>query len=172
MVGAVLALLSVSAYAQKLDVTIIDRQDHSETYTYVVPGYSNSNSYGTVNCFGAGNTTSCSGSSSRTGLNTPGYGGSYEVRGATLSLRLPDGRIVVVNCDSKINWKNPRLRRDCRVPLGNEIHAIFRGDHVKLEWPVSLNGRKMRHETYTILVVLDKKRSDLKASGQNRRASP
>ena len=42
------------------------------------------------------------GKESRAGY--PALAGSYQVRGATLALQLPDGRVAVVNCDSKTNW--------------------------------------------------------------------
>jgi hypothetical protein len=38
--------------------------------------------------------------------------------------------------------------------------ADFHGDNAKLEWVVSLDGKKMRSETYKILAILRKPRSD------------
>jgi hypothetical protein len=80
------------------------------------------------------------------------------VTGATLSLQLRDGRVAVVNCASKLNWTewNMNAYRSCRVPLVNTIRAEFDGDHAKLKWSVSLDGRKMESETYKILAVLEK----------------
>lgn len=85
--------------------------------------------------------------------------GSYQVTGATLSLQLPDGRIAVVNCASKLNWTEWSLNqvyRSCRVPLVNRVQAEFDGDKAKIKWSVSIDGKKMETETYKILGVLDK----------------
>jgi len=46
--------------------------------------------------------------------------------------------------------------RDCRVPLVEAIQADFHGDNAKLEWNVSLDGKKMQSETYKIIAILDK----------------
>ena len=46
--------------------------------------------------------------------------------------------------------------RDCRVPLLDNIQAEFKGDKAKLEWVVSLDGKKTQSETYKILAVMDK----------------
>ena len=140
-------------------VTIIDRQDRSTDYTYVVPGFSNANSRTNVNCVGGATTASCSGSTTTTGLSTPAMVGTFQVTGATLSLQLLDGRIVVVNCDSKFAERllGPAgNHRSCRVPLVNAIQVEFDRDNAKLIWPVSLDGQTMQSEIYRILAVLDK----------------
>ena len=49
--------------AQKLDVKIIDRQNHDMDYSYVVPGHVYANSNANVNCSGDGNNVNCNGSS-------------------------------------------------------------------------------------------------------------
>jgi hypothetical protein len=157
---ASLALLtSIQALAEdSLDVVVVDRQDNASTYTYVVPGYSNSSSNTSANCSAIGSTANCSGQVSTTSTSTTGFSGSYEVQGATLSLMLPDRRIVVVNCASKINWtewSNPGMYRSCRIPLVNKIQAKFAGDKAKIGWPVSIDGKKMQQETYKIIAILD-----------------
>jgi len=147
--------------ATKLDVTVIDRKDNSSNYTYVVPGYTTSTTTGNVDCTSYGNSANCYGETNSNGVSTPGFVGSYEVRGATLSLLLPDGRIAVVNCAAKVNWTewaNPNFYRSCRVPLVEHIVAEFDGDKARLKWPVSIDGKKMQTETYKILGVLDKPR--------------
>jgi hypothetical protein len=81
------------------------------------------------------------------------------VRGAKFSLQLPDGRVVVVNCESKFaeHMAGPAgNHRSCRVPLVDNIKAEFSGDKAKLVWVVSLDGKKMQSETYKVLAVLDK----------------
>ncbi len=42
------------------------------------------------------------------------------------------------------------------MPLVDDIQAEFKGKNAKLEWPVSLDGKKMESETYPILAVLPK----------------
>lgn len=157
LVAVVVIFLVAPAFAQKLAVKIIDRENNSGSYTYVVRGYSNSTSNTNVNCTGNPNVANCSGSTTTNGSSTPGFVGSYQVTGATLSLQLPDGRVAVVNCESKLNWMNVQgQRRSCRVPLVNNIQAEFDGDKATLKWSVSIDGKKMESETYKILAVLDK----------------
>ena len=87
----------------EMDVTVIDRQSHNETYSYIIPSYSTTNINGTGYVTAVGNSAYSSGSATGTTVTRPGISGSYQVSGATLSLKLPDNRIVVVNCDKKIN---------------------------------------------------------------------
>jgi hypothetical protein len=152
--------LAVSVYAgQKYEVRVVDRRDNSSNYTYVVPGYSTSSAAANVNCTANSSSANCNGSTTTTGVTRPAFVGSYEVRGATLSLQLPDGRIAVVNCNGKFNWNewsNPNMYRSCRVPMVANIQAEFDGDKAKLTWSVSIDGKKMQSETYKILAVLDK----------------
>jgi hypothetical protein len=88
---------------------------------------------------------------------------SYYVRGATFTLKLPDGRAVVVNCESKFKERMAGAqgnRRSCRVPLVDSLQVEFHGDSAKLFWVVSLDGKKVQTETYKILAILDKPRGD------------
>lgn len=157
---AVLVLLSsFPALGQKLKVRIVDRQDNATEYAYVVPGHFSSTSNAGANCYGD-SYVNCSASSRTTGYSTPAQQISYQVSGATLTLLLPDGRAVVVNCVSKFaeHFAGPAgNHRSCRVPLVDNIEADFHGDKAKLKWPVSLDGKKMRSETYKVLAILGKK---------------
>ena len=142
---------------QIFDITIIDRQDSQTGYSYVVPGHSNSISRTNVNCSGGETNVNCYGSTNTSRTSTPPHRISYEVRGATLSLRLPDGRIAVVNCESKYALKMDYInRRSCRIPLVNEVQTEFDGNKAKLKWSVSIDGNKLESETYKILGILDK----------------
>lgn len=142
---------------QKLDVKIIDKQDNQTGYSYVVPGRSNSVSNTNVNCYDSAVSINCSGQTNTTGTVTPPRHVAYDVRGATLSLQLPDGRIAVVNCESKYKLRGDYVnRRSCRIPLVNDIQAEFDGNNAKLRWPVSIDGKKFDSETYRIVAVLDK----------------
>jgi hypothetical protein len=100
ILGFVLAY-AVTASAQTLDVKIVDRQDNQTDYTYIVPGSFNSQSNSNVDCNTLGNNTNCNGTTTTNGTTTPARQVSYRVRGATLTLLLPDGRGAIVNCDSE-----------------------------------------------------------------------
>ena len=147
------ALLAPASQAKKLklSVQIVNRQSSATEYNYTVPGYATSNCNASV----YGNTAS--GNCVASGV--PASSGSYSVHGATLSLLLPDGRIVVVNCNAKTNWtdwSHPTWYRGCREPITNTIEAEFDGDNAKLEWSVSLDGKKKEKETYKVIGILSK----------------
>lgn len=158
--AAVLMLVcTASSLAQKLEVKVIDRQDNETDYSYVVPGSFSSYSNANLNCNTSAYNTNCSGNSTTNGLSRPAQVVPFQVRGATLTLLLSDGRAVVVNCRSKFaeRMAGPRgNHRDCRVPLVDTIEADFHGDKAKLEWAVSLDGKKKQSETYKILAILNK----------------
>ena len=124
-----------SASAQKLQVKVIDRQDKEDSYDYVAV------------------------------YNSIAVGKTFKVQGATFTLQLPDGRLAVVNCDSKFAEHmagRAGTRRSCRAPIVDNIEADFKGDNAKLIWPVSLDGKKLESETYKILGILDKPKNDPK----------
>jgi len=130
--GLILAC-SIPAFAQKLDVKIIDRQDKEDGYEYAAV------------------------------YNNVAVGKSFKVHGATFTLLLPDGRLAIVNCESKFaeHAAGPvGNRRSCRTPLVENIQVDFNGDKAKLIWPVSLDGKKMQSETYKILGIVDKPKSN------------
>lgn len=132
-VAGLILVCAASASAQKLDVKIIDRQDKQDEYDYAAV------------------------------YNNVAVGKSFKVQGATFTLQLPDGRLAIVNCESKFaEHMAGRVgnRRSCRMPLVESIQADFKGDNAKLIWPVSIDGKKMQSETYKILGVLDKPKSD------------
>ena len=159
--GLTLLFIVGSAFAEKMElkVKVVDRQTHDTHYTYFVPAEFTSHSNSSASCLGADSAINCSGSSTTHGTATPAYSGSFDVRGATLSLQLPDGQIAVVNCDSKFVEHfagHAGNHRDCRVPLVNDIRVEFDGGKAKLKWPVSIDGKKIASETYKILGVLEK----------------
>jgi hypothetical protein len=179
VIAALILACPAAAFAQKLDVKIIDRQDNETEYTYVVPAHftlqSNSNS--NANCYGNDSNVNCNGSSTTTtnGYATPAHQVSYHVRGATFTLQLPDGRMAVVNCESKFaeHFAGPAgNHRSCRKPLVESVQADFHGDKAKLEWVVSLDGKKTQSETYKILAVLDKPKVDAANSPSNTVTEP
>jgi hypothetical protein len=128
-IAGVFLMCSASAFAQKLDVKIVDRQDKEDAYDYAAV------------------------------YNNVAVGKSFKVHGATFTLQLPDGRLAVVNCEGKFaeHMAGPvGNRRSCRAPVVDNIQVDFHGDNAKLIWPVSLDGKKMQTETYKILGILDK----------------
>ena len=165
-VAAALVLMSATcASAQKLQVKIIERQDNQTGYTYVVPAHSFSNSTANVNCNSDDTNTNCSGSGTTTATITPSHEISYHVTGATFSLLLPDGRVAVVNCQSKFaeHFAGPAgNHRSCRMPIVDSIEVDFHGDKAKLIWPVSLDGKKKASETYKVLGILGEPKTSTK----------
>lgn len=118
--------LAASAKAQKIEVKVLDHQEST-----VQSDYAYMNQYYLS-------------------------AGTLQLRGATLTLQLPDGRMAVVNCDSKFAEHfagRAGNRRSCRVPLVDTLSAEFKGDNAKLSWSVSLDGKKMQSETYKIVAV-------------------
>jgi hypothetical protein len=131
--AGLLITCSASASAQKLDVKIVDRQDKEDSYNYAAV------------------------------YNNVAVGKTFTVHGATFTLQLPDSRLVIVNCDSKFaeHMAGPAgNHRSCRTPVVDDIEAEFKGDNAKLIWPVSLDGKKMQSETYKILGILDKPKTN------------
>jgi len=151
-----LPLLTATA-AQRFVVKIMARQDNASTYGFVVPGYSQTNTNANANCVAYPNSVGCNGSATSTTTGRPAVVGSYEVRGATLALQLPDERVAVVNCDSKTNWTewNTHARRSCRTPpMLDYITVEFSGEKATLKWPISIDGKKYQQETYKVVAVI------------------
>src|ERR1700733_5638591 len=135
-IAGLILVCATSASAQKLSVKILNRQDFETDYTYIVPGHFNSQSSSIVNCNGSDSSVNCNGSGTTTGSSMPAQQVPFHVRGATFTLLLPDGRAAVVNCESKFKERmaGPRgNRRNCRMPLVDDIKAEFHGDNAKLE---------------------------------------
>jgi len=124
-----MCMCSASSSAQILNVKIIDRQDREDSYDYAAV------------------------------YNNVAVGRTFKVHGATFTLQLPDGRLAIVNCESKFaeHMAGPAgNRRSCRMPVVDSIQADFKGANAKLSWSVSLDGKKMQSETYKILGIMDK----------------
>jgi hypothetical protein len=153
--AAVAVVGSGVCVAQSFDAVKIIAQRNSETgYSYAVPGSVNSTTNTTAACSNYPAGASCSGASTTTGIVTPARTGVFQATGATLTLQLPDGRIAVVNCNSKYQViSGPAHRRSCRVPATDTIQAEFHADKAKLKWTVSLDGKKLESETYKVLAV-------------------
>jgi len=134
-IAGLILVCALPASAQKLSVKIIDRQDKEDEYDYAAV------------------------------YNNIAVGKTFKVHGATFTLQIPDGRLAIVNCDSKFAEHfagRVGNHRSCHTPVVDSIEADFNGDNAKLIWPVSLDGKKTQSETYKILGILDKPKSDQK----------
>jgi hypothetical protein len=135
----------------------------------VVPGYTYS-SYQSNPAWTGKGTTGYGVQTTGATMNIPAQQHSYDVRGAALSLQLPDGRIAVVNCTSKTNWTDihhsNQMNRSCRIPpdSATTLQAKFDGTDAKLSWEwqekkmISLNDAKIvthkESESYKLIDVL------------------
>ncbi len=145
-----LAFCAPMVSAEKLDATVLYRQNSDSDYNALVPGYS-----GTTDCAADLGNPECY-ETSRSAA-TPGEL-SLNVVGTTLSLKLPDGKVAVLNCVNKYSYKGTALnRRSCGMPLVEHVQAEFKGDVARLEWPVGSDGKKTESETYKVLALLDKR---------------
>lgn len=153
--------ISGSGPAHFLSAHIVDKKSNSSEYQYTVPGYAVSNCGGFASASATGNSTGTTTTANAWGLgtancstvSTESHTVDYSVSGATLSLLLPDGRIVVVNCDSR-PLPGSTQQRSCREPLTDEIQAEFDQDNARLVWNASIDGKTMGVETYKILGIL------------------
>lgn len=147
--GAAIALspIGVCAQTQTLQVHIVHREDSKRELTATIPTLPDLKSND------KSNVDKPSSEKNETKPTAPPQ--KVTVTGATLTLRLPDRREVIVSCDSKYALKFDYInRRSCRVPPADDVTAEFEGDQAKLIWSVSLDGRKTQSETYTIVNIV------------------
>jgi hypothetical protein len=125
LMGLALVSLAVAKDKERVTVQVTARNDSNLAYSYAFAN----GSYGVAQ--------------------------NLNLRGATLTLVLPNNDSAVVNCVSKFHERmaGPGNVRSCRVPLVNTFEAIFDGDKAKLFWPTSLDGKKTESETYKIIAV-------------------
>ncbi len=144
-----------SAFAQKLDATVLYRQNSDSDYSALIPGYSNPDS---PDCAADLANAACYNPPQNAATGSTPNSISYYVTGTTLSLLLPDGKIAVVNCINKYSSKGTYiLRRNCGMPLVEHVQAEFKGNIAKLEWPVGPDGSKIESEKYKVVAVLEKR---------------
>lgn len=147
-----LAFSVPSAFAQKLDVSVLYRQDSDVAYHAVVPGYSGPNADTTGACTLDPDPANCPDVRQSKGDV------DYIVVGTTLSLLLPDGRVAVVNCVNRHSATGTYInRRSCGMPMVEHVAAEFAGQNAKLTWPVGTDGKKTESETYRVVAMLDKR---------------
>ena len=135
--------------AQKIDATVLYRQNSDTGYTALVPGFTPA---GSVDCAADVFNSVC-----RHPAQPASGEPSLDVVGTTLSLLLPDGRVAVVNCLDKYSYKGTAInRRGCAMPLVEHVEADFDGHSAKLRWIFSPDSKKTESETYRVIALLDK----------------
>lgn len=153
--AAALVVLSLafsirSASAQKVEVSVLYRQDSDVLYHAVVPGYSGPNADVTGACTLDPDPANCPDpNQTKSEVAAP-------LLGTTLSLGLPDGRIAVVNCVDRHSANGNYINRhSCGMPLTPHAEAEFSGQNAKLSWLVGQEG-KTQSETYRVVALLAK----------------
>jgi len=154
LTAAIALTITPAAFAQTLLVHIVERKDTKTELTAEIPDQADSkaskSSTGEKKAAGSGGNDK---SPAKADKETQTR--SYSVTGATLTLQLPDRRLVRVACESKYALRFDYInRRSCRTPPADEVTAEFNGNEAKLIWSVSLDNRKTQSETYTILNIM------------------
>ncbi|HEY6488258.1 MAG: hypothetical protein WCC26_02385 [Terracidiphilus sp.] len=148
-----LASCASAVLAQKLEATVLYRQNSDNNYSALIPDSAGTVPDGLVDCAADIANPACSGPVQPAAPGQP----TLHVSGTTLSLLLPNGKVAVVNCLNRYSTRGNYLnRRSCAMPLVEHVEADFNGQHAKLKWPVSLDGRKTESETYKVIALLDK----------------
>jgi hypothetical protein len=154
MVLLTLASCAPATTAQKLEATVLYRQDSDVNYFAVIPGYTSPAVEHNSTCALDPDPAECSPTHNEL-LSAQGEV-TYNVVGTTLSLLLPDGRIAVVNCVNKYSAKGNYVnRRSCGMPMSEHVQAEISGKTAKLKWTVGNEGKNVS-ETYKVLALLDK----------------
>lgn len=143
-----------SASAQKVDASVLYRQNSDNRYIAIIPGYTGPESDITGACLLDPDPANCP----QTDANGAGGTPTYMVVGTTLSLLLPDGRVAVVNCQNRYSAKGDSVnRRNCGMPMVPHVEADFNGQIAKLTWPAGADGKKTESETYKVVAMLGKR---------------
>lgn len=149
-----LAFSAVSTSAQKVEASVLYRQDSDNQYIAVVPGYSGPASDITGACLLDPDPANCPSVNATSENGNP----NYMLVGTTLSLLLPDGRVALVNCQNRYSSKGNGInRRSCGMPMVPRVEADITGQVAKLTWAVGTDGKKMETETYKVIATFDKR---------------
>jgi len=156
-----LAFSVQSASAQKVEASVLYRQDSDNRYIAIIPGYTGPESDITGACLLDPDPANCPQMDANGANGTP----TYLVVGTTLSLLLPDGRVALVNCQNRYSSKGEYInRRNCGMPMVKQVEADFAGQTAKLTWPVGTDGKKSETETYKVIAMLDKRTDTARAA--------
>ena len=148
---AIALTMAPAAFAQTLLVRIVERHDTKTELTAEIPDQAGS----TASKSSTGEKKAGSSDKSAAKADKGTQIRNYSVTGATLTLQLPDRRLVRVTCESKYALRFDYInRRSCRTPPADDVTAEFKGDEARLIWSVSLDNRKTQSETYTILNIV------------------
>ena len=157
-----------SAFAQKIEASVLYRQDSDNRYIAVVPGYSGPDADITGACMLDPDPENCpavDSASERGEVN-------YLLVGTTLSLLLPDGRVALVNCVNRYSAKGTYVnRRSCGMPMVEHVEAEFIGQSAKLKWQVGTDGKKIESETHKVVAMLEKRTESARVSTSEGSAS-
>jgi hypothetical protein len=162
-----LAALSIgysvpSASAQKVEASVLYRQDSDNRYIAVVPGYSGPDADITGACMLDPDPANCPPVNATSENGSP----NYLLVGTTLSLLLPDGRVALVNCQNRYSSKGNSInRRSCGMPMVPRVEAEITGPIAKLTWAIGTDGKKTESETYKVVAMLDKRTDTASNSG-------
>ena len=152
-----LASCAGTVCAQKLEVSILNRQDSDLNYFAVIPGHSSAAVDNSPSCSLDPNPADCTPANGGNAILSSQGEVTYNVVGTTLSLLLPDGRVALVNCVNRFSPKGNYInRRSCGMPLVERVQAEFSGKTAKLKWPVGGEG-KVESETYKLVALLEKR---------------
>jgi hypothetical protein len=138
--GAIALLATLPAVAgSPISVVLIDLETafHGDKFDYVVPGY---------------------------GGSTQGHW--HDLNGSVLTLRLPDGRLLVVNCplySHGMELTRPAFGQNqvttCFVPVEStgEITAVITARKVELTWSDDRKPGRPLHATFNLLGIFEPK---------------
>jgi hypothetical protein len=149
-----LAISVPSAFAQKIEASVLYRQDSDNRYIAVVPGYSGPDADISGACMLDPDPANCPAADSASQRREV----YFMLVGTTLTLRLPDGRVAVVNCVNRHSAKGNYVnRRSCGMPMVEHVDAKFIGKSAKLKWQVGTDGKKTESESYKVVAMLEKR---------------
>jgi hypothetical protein len=155
LTAAIALTITPAAFAQTLLVHIVERQDTKIELKADIPDLAET----AASKSSTGEKKAGDSDKSKAKADKAPQTRSYTVTGATLTLQLPDRRLVRVTCESKYSLRFDYInRRSCRTPPADEVTAEFNGNEAKLIWSVSLDNRKTQSETYTILNIVPSRR--------------
>jgi hypothetical protein len=139
---ALLLLLCLPAFAEKMNVKVVEHTVGGTEYTRPVPGVS------------LGDGGESAGSYSTSSFYVSPHSVQDSLTDILMTLLLPDGRKVLVGCEDHLRGLSKANRHSCKNPTADVLQANFSGDKVKLSWVAGIGGKKNDSETFMVLTVL------------------
>jgi hypothetical protein len=140
---ALLLFLCSPAFAEKVNVKVVEHTVGGTEYTQPLPDVS----------LGNGSESADSYSTSSVYVPPP-HSVQNSLTDILMTLLLPDGRRVLVGCEDHLSGLTKANRHNCKNPTADELEANFSGDKVKLSWVAGFGGKKKDSETFMIVKVL------------------